>query len=274
MFKIVNKLILASQINLFEIEAPEISKKCQPGQFIILHLHEKAERIPVTIAGFDPIKGIIRIVVQETGKSTKEICSLNKSDTITDIVGPLGKPTEIENYGTSVFIGGGYGTAAALPIIKKLKEAGNEVIVIIGARTKDLVIMEEEARKISDKVYVSTDNGSYGQKGFVTDILKNIIENDKKEINFVIAVGPVPMMKAVSDLTKPYGIKTIVSLNPIMLDATGMCGVCRCTVDGKTKLACVDGPDFDGHVVDFDELEERRSIYKNEEKTALEKYAS
>lgn len=272
MFKIVRKNILATQISLFEIDAPEISRKCQAGQFVILHLHEKAERIPVTIAGFDRSKGTIKVVIQEAGKSTKEITSLNEGEGILDVAGPLGRPTKIMNYGCTVFVGGGYGTAAALPVIQKLKEEGNEVIVIIGARTKELVIMENEVKNIADKVLVSTDDGSYGYKGFVTDVLRKLIEEDKKEINFIVAVGPVPMMKAVSELTRPHKIKTVVSLNPIMLDATGMCGVCRVTVGGKTKFACVDGPDFDGHVVDFEELEERRSFYKIEEKVALEKY--
>lgn len=273
MFKILKKKNLASEINLFEIDAPEISKKCQAGQFIILHLHERSERVPVTIAGYDRAKGTIRVVIQETGKSTKELCSLNEGASILNVVGPLGKPTKIENYGCAVFVGGGYGTAASLPIIQKLKEEGNEVIVVIGARTKELVIMENETKDLADTVIISTDDGSYGHKGFVTDVLRKLIKEDKKEINFIVAVGPVPMMKAVSDLTKPHNIKTIVSLNPIMLDATGMCGACRVTVGGETKFACVDGPDFDGHIVDFEELEGRRSIYAKEEKIALEEYS-
>ncbi len=271
MFKILERETLAEHINKFVVEAPLIAKKALPGQFVILRLHEKGERIPITICETDPEKGTITLVVQEVGKTTYELGTYQAGDEIADIIGPLGKPAEIEKVGTVVAIGGGVGTAIVYPEAKAFKEKGNYVISIIGFRSKRFVILEEEMRKVSDELYVTTDDGSYGMKGFVSDKLKELIEEGRK-IDLVIAIGPAIMMKVVSDLTRPYGIKTIVSLNSIMVDGTGMCGACRVEVGGKTRFACVDGPEFDGHQVDFDLLIKRLAMYKEEERIALERY--
>ncbi|RKZ20051.1 sulfide/dihydroorotate dehydrogenase-like FAD/NAD-binding protein [bacterium] len=271
MFKILERETLAEHINKFVVEAPLIAKKALPGQFVILRLHEKGERIPITICEADPEKGTITLVVQEVGKTTYELGTYQAGDEIADIIGPLGKPAEIEKVGTVVAIGGGVGTAIVYPEAKAFKEKGNYVISIIGFRSKRFVILEEEMRKVSDELYVTTDDGSYGMKGFVSDKLKELIEEGRK-IDLVIAIGPAIMMKVVSDLTRPYGIKTIVSLNSIMVDGTGMCGACRVEVGGKTRFACVDGPEFDGHQVDFDLLIKRLAMYKEEERIALERY--
>ncbi|RKZ21216.1 sulfide/dihydroorotate dehydrogenase-like FAD/NAD-binding protein [bacterium] len=271
MFKILERETLAEHINKFVVEAPLIAKKALPGQFVILRLHEKGERIPITICDRDPEKGTITLVVQEVGKTTYELGTYQAGDEIADIIGPLGKPAEIEKVGTVVAIGGGVGTAIVYPEAKAFKEKGNYVISIIGFRSKRFVILEEEMRKVSDELYVTTDDGSYGMKGFVSDKLKELIEEGRK-IDLVIAIGPAIMMKVVSDLTRPYGIKTIVSLNSIMVDGTGMCGACRVEVGGKTRFACVDGPEFDGHEVDFDLLIKRLAMYKEEERIALERY--
>jgi len=268
MFKIVDKQNLADSVSLFKIEAPEIAKKRKAGQFVVLRIDEKGERFPLTLAESDPKSGTITIVAQAIGKSTNYLNSLKAGDSILDIVGPLGKPTHIEKYGTVVCVGGGVGIAEVYPIAKALKEAGNKVISILGARDKSLIIFEDQIKSISDEVYVTTDNGSYGEKGFVTYPLKRLI--DSRKIDFVLAVGPTIMMKVVADATKEKNVKTFVSLNTIMLDATGMCGVCRVTVGGKSQLACVDGPEFDGHLVDFDELMKRQKIYLTEEKQSLD----
>ncbi len=271
MFKILEKERVAPGINKFVIEAPLIAKKRQPGQFIIIRLHEKGERIPITIADADPDRGSITVYVQEVGKTTMELGTYKAGDYIADVVGPLGKPTPIHPVGTVFCIGGGVGTAEVLPIAKKHKQVGNIVCAIIGARTKELIILEDEFRKFADEVYITTDDGSYGRKGFVTDELRYHIESGRK-IDEVIAVGPAIMMKAVCDLTRPYKIKTLVSLNAIMVDGTGMCGACRVEVGGETKYACVDGPEFDGHQVNFDLLLQRLATYKEEEKIAVEKF--
>lgn len=271
MFRIIEKKVLAKNVNKFVIEAPLIARKHKPGQFVVLKIGEKGERIPVTIAETDKVKGTITLIVQEVGKTTYELGTLNSGDYIQDLIGPLGKEAEIKNYGTVVTIGGGVGTAIVYPETKALKEAGNYVISIIGFRNKELVILEDEMRKCSDELYVTTDDGSYGEKGFVSDKLKELIEQGKK-IDVVIAIGPAIMMKVVCDLTKNYSIKTIVSLNSIMLDATGMCGACRVEIGGKTMFACVDGPEFDGHLVNFDLLIKRLNTYKEEEKIALERF--
>lgn len=267
--KILKVEELSPGIKLMEFAAPLIAQKVKPGQFVVLRIYEEGERIPLTIADARKEEGVLVIVFQEVGKTTKLLGTLKPGDQISDLIGPLGKPTEIENYGTVVCIGGGVGTPEIYPVAKALRQAGNKVIAIIGARSKNLLIMEDEMRSVSNELHITTDDGSYGRKGFVTDELKRIIESGIT-INRVFAVGPVIMMKAVSELTRHYNIPTIVSLNPIMLDATGMCGVCRVEVGGETKFACVDGPEFDGHKVDFDLLLARQRIYLKEEKESLE----
>ncbi len=268
MFKIVTKRDLNKDVSYFEIEAPKIAKKHKAGQFIVLRIDETGERTPVTIAGTDVPKGTITIIVQGIGKTTKRLNSLKQGDALMDVVGPLGQATHIEKFGTAVVMGGGVGIAEALPLAKAIKEAGNRTHAIIGARNKDLLIMENEMRAASDALHVTTDDGSYARKGFVTDVLKELMAAEP--IHFVLAVGPVPMMRAVVETTRPSGIKTMVSLNPIMVDGTGMCGVCRVTVGGRTRFACVDGPEFDGHEVDFDELVKRQRQYLRQEKESLD----
>ncbi len=270
MYKIVAKKDLASTIKLFEIYAPRVAKKAMPGQFVILRLDEKGERIPLTITDWSKEKGTVTVVVLEAGKTTKKLASMKVGDYILNFVGPLGKPAEVKNYGTVVFVGGGVGIALLYPEVRAFKEVGNKIITIIGARTKDLLIFEEELAKLSDELYIATDDGSKGHHGFVSDLLKKLLD-EGKHIDLVVAVGPVIMMKVISNLTKPYGIKTIVSLNPIMVDGTGMCGSCRVIVGGETKFTCVDGPEFDGHLVDFDNLIARNQRYLEEEKLALER---
>ncbi len=271
MNRIVDKKRLAEGINLFEIEAPLIAKKRKPGQFVIIRIDETGERIPLTIADVNRDKGTITIIVQIVGKTTEHLGTLNTGDSLLDVVGPLGQPTHIEKFGTVVAIGGGVGHAVCYPISKGMKDEGNYLISIIGARTKDLIILEDETKEFSDEIYITTDDGSYGRKGFVTDQLKELIDGGKK-MDLVLASGPAIMMKFVSQMTKKYGIKTIVSLNSIMVDGTGMCGVCRVEVGGKTKFACVDGPEFDGHEVNYDLLMKRLATYKEEEKLAYERY--
>ncbi|MEK6625155.1 MAG: sulfide/dihydroorotate dehydrogenase-like FAD/NAD-binding protein [Bdellovibrionota bacterium] len=275
MFKIIEGRFLSRDVKLFRIEAPRIAKKRLAGQFVILRLDEHGERIPLTIADSDSKAGTITLIVQGIGKTTKKLNTLNAGDSILDVVGPLGKASHIENFGTAVCIGGGVGTAIAFPIAKALKQAGNHTITINGARSKDLVILEQEMKKFSDEAYITTDDGSYGHHGFVTDILKKIInegQEKKQQINFVLAIGPIPMMRAVTEATRPYGIKTVVSLNPIMVDGTGMCGGCRVIVGGKSEFACVSGPEFDAHNIDFDNLINRNKTYLDLEKEATLKF--
>ena len=240
-------------VTLMEVEAPFVAKKAEAGQFIIFRVDEFGERIPLTIADYDREKGTVTIIFQAVGRSTKLLSELNEGDSIHDFVGPLGKPTELDGYKKVCVIGGGVGCAIAYPSAKALFNKGAEVDIIAGFRSKDIVILEDEMKAVSNHYYITTDDGSYGEKGFVTDKLKQLIESGN-QYDLVIAIGPIPMMKFVSLTTKPYGIKTLVSLNPIMIDGTGICGGCRVTVGGKTKFACVDGPDFDGHEVDYDEL--------------------
>jgi ferredoxin--NADP+ reductase len=268
MAKILKKEILAPNIKKFVVLVPEVAKKALPGQFVILRVCEEGERIPLTIADFDRQEGTITIVFQEVGKTTFHLGMLNEGDEILDFVGPLGKPSAIEKFGTVCCIGGGVGTPEIYPVARALKEVGNYIISIIGARSKNLVIMEKEMKAVSNELYVTTDDGSYGMKGLVTDALKKLLQENKK-IDRVIAVGPVIMMKAVSELTKDYNIKTIVSLNAMMLDGTGMCGICRVEIGGETKFACVDGPEFDGHLVNYDLLMARLRTYLEEEKISL-----
>jgi ferredoxin--NADP+ reductase len=254
-------------IKKFNIEAPKIAAKRKAGQFVIIRIKEGGERIPLTIADSDTQEGTITIIVQGIGKTTKELNSLEAGDSILDVVGPLGKPSHIEKFGTAISIGGGVGTAIAYPIAKALKDAGNHTISIIGGRTKEHIIMEDELNKVCDEVYPATDDGSYGFRGFVTQKLQELI-NAKRKIDFVLAIGPIPMMKAVAETTRPYKIPTVVSLNPVMVDGTGMCGGCRAIVDNKTVFVCVDGPEFDAHKVDFDTLMKRNQVYREEEKEA------
>ena len=270
MHKIISASFIAPNIKRFTIEAPKIAKKRKAGQFVIIRTNDHGERIPLTIADSDSEKGTIDIIVQGIGKTTKELNSLQNGEYISDIVGPLGKASHIENFGTAVSIGGGVGTAIAYPTAVALKQAGNHTISIIGGRTKEFVILEDEMKKVCDEVFVTTDDGSYGKHGFVTDQLKQLIETRK--IDFVLAIGPIPMMKAVADVTRKKGIQTVVSLNPIMVDGTGMCGGCRATVDNKTVFVCVDGPEFDAHKVDFKTLMTRNRTYLMEEKTSVEEH--
>ncbi|MBC8569535.1 sulfide/dihydroorotate dehydrogenase-like FAD/NAD-binding protein [Zongyangia hominis] len=264
MYKIVTKRQLNDAVTLMEVDAPYVAKKALAGQFIIFRVDEFGERIPLTIADYDREKGTVTIIFQAVGRSTKLLASLNEGDYIHDFVGPLGVPTHLDGYKKVCVIGGGVGCAIAYPSAKALFQKGVEVDIIAGFRSKDIVILEEEMKAVATHYYLTTDDGTYGEKGFVTDKLKALIEAGN-QYDLVIAIGPIPMMKFVSLTTKPYGIKTMVSLNPIMIDGTGMCGGCRVTVGGQTKFACVDGPDFDGHQVDFDELMKRNSFYKEEE---------
>ncbi|GAB6062832.1 sulfide/dihydroorotate dehydrogenase-like FAD/NAD-binding protein [Deferrisoma palaeochoriense] len=272
MFTIVEKQTLAPTVHRMVIQAPEIARKHRAGNFVILRIHEKGERIPLTVADKDPEAGTITLVFQAVGKTTSELGTLKAGDALLDLAGPLGKPTHIERFdGVTVCVGGGIGVAPVHPIACALKEAGNRVVSIIGARTKELLIMEDEMRRASDELLVATDDGSYGHHGFVTDVLKQVIEREGKEnVSLVVAIGPVPMMRACCRVTEPYGVHTVVSLNPIMVDATGMCGACRVTVGGETKFACVDGPEFDGHQVDFDELAKRLRMYVEDERRAMQ----
>jgi ferredoxin--NADP+ reductase len=271
MYKIINARFLAEDIKLFEIEAPKIANKRLAGQFVIIRIDDQGERIPLTIADSDIKKGTITIIVQGIGKTTRHLNSLDAGDSIMDVVGPLGTPSHIEKFGTAVSIGGGVGTAIAYPTAVALKEAGNHVITINGARSKELVILEHEMKAVSDESYVTTDDGSYGFHGFVTQKLQALIDEGKK-IDFVLAIGPIPMMKAVAEVTRPHNIKTVVSLNPIMVDGTGMCGGCRVIVDGESQFACVDGPEFDAHSVDFKNLTDRNKMYNDFEQNSLEKF--
>jgi len=271
MHKVVRTDILAPSMFLMELEAPKVAGKRKPGQFIILRTDETGERVPFTIADSDSARGTITIIYQVVGKTTDQMSKLKEGDSILDVVGPLGKPTHIEKFGTVCCIGGGTGIAIAYPIAKALAEAGNKVISILGARTKDLLFYEDEVGAISDELIICTDDGSYGQKGLVTEMLKQLIDRGEV-INMVVAIGPVPMMKFVSMMTKEFEIPTIVSLNPIMIDGSGMCGGCRVVVGGKTRFACVDGPEFDAHQVDFELLTKRLATYRDEEIEAHERF--
>lgn len=261
MYKIVRKKSLNPTVTLMDIDAPAVAKKAEPGQFIILRVDEYGERIPLTVADYDRQKGTVTIIFQVVGATTEKLNALNEGDCLHDFVGPLGKPSETEGLKKVAVIGGGVGCAIAYPVAKKLFEQGTEVHSIVGFRNKDLVILEDEFKSHSSKYVIVTDDGSYGAKGLVTDALKQLIESGET-YDEVIAIGPLIMMKFVCQLTKEYGIKTIVSMNPIMIDGTGMCGGCRLTVGGQTKFACVDGPDFDGHLVDFDLAMKRAVMYR------------
>jgi ferredoxin--NADP+ reductase len=271
MFEILKRQEMADgTVVLNEISAPLIAKKAKPGQFVILKANETGERIPLTMAEADPKKGIITIIYQIVGKTTALFKSLQVGDKFQDVIGPLGKATHLEKMGTVVCVGGGTGVAVMHPITRGLKEVGNNVIAIIGARTKDLLILEDKMAAASHELHVCTDDGSYGHHGFVTDVLKEILE--KEDVKLVVGIGPVPMMKFVCKVTEQFKVKTLVSLNSIMVDGTGMCGCCRVSVGGKTQFACVDGPEFDGHEVDFEELTQRLQAYTAEEAAAYGKY--
>jgi len=273
MFEIMKRQEMADgTVVLNEIGAPKIANKAKPGQFVILKANETGERIPLTMADTNTKKGTLTVIYQVVGKSTALFKSLQVGDRFQDVIGPLGKPTHLEKVGTVVCVGGGTGVAVIHPITRGLKEIGNHVIAIIGARTKDLLILEDKMTAASNELHVCTDDGSYGHHGFVTDVLKEVLE--KEDVKLVVGIGPVPMMKFVSKLTAEYKVRTLVSLNSIMVDGTGMCGCCRVSVGGKTQFACVDGPEFDGHQVDFDELAQRLDAYKEEERRAYEKYTA
>ncbi len=267
MYRIVEKRELARGVDEFIVEAPEISRRAKPGQFVILRVVARGERIPLTIADTDPDSGTVTLMVQRVGKSTYHLSCFEEGNSIRDLVGPLGRPTHIERWGHVVAVGGGLGLAPIHHICKGVKEAGNELTVIMGFRSKDLIFWEDRMQIIADELIITTNDGSYGKKGLVTDALRELLESRK--IDAVICAGPVPMMKAVAQLTKPYEIYTVASLNPIMVDGTGMCGACRVTVGGQVKFACVDGPEFDAHQVDFDELINRLRMFKEQESLAM-----
>ncbi len=272
--KILVKEQLSENVFKMVLESPKIAQKRKAGQFVVLRIHEEGERVPLTIADADSSKGTVTIIFQVVGKSTGHLADLNAGDELLDLVGPLGKPTHIEKVGTVACIGGGVGIAPVYPITQALKNAGNHIISIIGARTKDLLIMEDEMKAVSDEYVAATDDGSYGFHGFVSQALESKYLLTGKKIDEVVAIGPVPMMRAVCDTTKKYNVPTVVSLNSIMVDATGMCGACRVSVGGKTRFVCVDGPEFDGHQVDFRQLMDRQKIYLGEEKECYDHYCS
>ena len=272
MYKIVRKKELNEAVTLLEVEAPFIAKKAKAGQFIIFRIDEMGERVPLTIAGYDREKGTVTIIFQKVGFSTIALGKLNEGDYIQDFVGPLGKPTPVEGKKRVCVVGGGVGCAIALPSAAGFKEAGAEVDVIVGFRNKDIVILEDEFKAVADNLYLMTDDGSYGEHGFVTVKLKELLEKGN-QYDEILAIGPIPMMKFVAKTTEPFGVHTSVSLNPIMVDGTGMCGGCRVTVGGETKFACVDGPEFDGHKVDFDELMKRNSVYRGREAEVTKDHA-
>ena len=264
MYQIVRKESLSADVKLFEVAAPRIAKKAQPGQFVIVRVDEEGERIPLTIADFNREAGTIVLIFQEVGASTRLMGQLEQGQSLHDLVGPLGQKTHIEKLGTVICVGGGIGVAPVYPIARGMKEAGNEVISIIGARNKDLLIYEKEMAAVSDELVVTTDDGSYGEAGRVTGPLQRLLESGKK-IDLVMAIGPVIMMKSVAETTRPFGVPTVVSLNPVMVDGTGMCGGCRVSLGEEVKFACVDGPEFDAHKVDFDALMSRQRMYKSQE---------
>lgn len=270
MNKIISKEILSENVVKLEIEAPRIAKKRKAGHFVIVKIGEKGERIPLTISQADESKGTITLILQKVGVTSHKIASLNKGDYITDVVGPLGQATHIEKFGTVLCSGGGVGIAPLLPIVQEMKAAGNRVISVLGARNKDLLILEDEIRACSDEVIIMTDDGSHGTKGLITQGMEEVIQREK--VNFAVTIGPAIMMKFTSMVTKKYNIPTVASLNTIMVDGTGMCGACRISIGGQTKFVCVDGPEFDAHQIDFDEMLMRLGTYKNEESEAYQTY--
>ncbi|MBU4346756.1 MAG: sulfide/dihydroorotate dehydrogenase-like FAD/NAD-binding protein [Candidatus Omnitrophica bacterium] len=279
MSRIIHKEDLAKDIIRLEVETPQIAKKARAGQFVVIIIEEQGERIPLTLANWDKDKGVISLIFQKVGFTTRKLGALNIGDSIGHILGPLGHATDARNIGTVICIGGGVGVAEVYPVCRAFKEAGNRLIGIIGSRSKDLLILENEMRGVCDELFIATDDGSAGHKGFVTDVLEEYFKTIEQSTNtrypdLVYAIGPLPMMRAVSEFTRRYDVKTTVSLNPIMVDATGMCGSCRCSVAGKTVFACVDGPEFDGHQADFGELEKRLELFKDQEKKIDEKFSA
>ena len=271
MYRITAKEELSPVTKLFTVQAPEVARRAKAGQFVIVRIDEEGERVPLTVADYDRESGEITLVLQEVGKTTKQLGALKSGDDLASFVGPLGRPTEIEKFGTVVCVGGGVGIAPIYPIARALREAGNQVISIIGARNKDLLFWEDKMRSVSDEIVVCTDDGSYARKALVTEPLKELLQSDRK-VQMIWAIGPAIMMKFCALTTQPFGVKTMVSLNSIMVDGTGMCGACRVEVEGQTKFVCVDGPEFDGHQVDWNLLMERQRIYLNQEKLATERY--
>jgi ferredoxin--NADP+ reductase len=272
MYEIARKRVLNEQVKLFEVKAPTVAKKALPGQFVIVRIGESGERVPFTISDADAGRGTVTFIAQEVGKTTRVLGALGEGDFLDNFVGPLGKPTHFEDgISRAIVIGGGLGSAIAYPQSKALHSKGVLVDTIVGFRNVDLVILEDEMKAVSSRLIVTTDDGSYGMKGFVTEALKMLLESENK-YDAVVAIGPPIMMKVVCDITRPYNVRTLVSLNPIMVDGTGMCGCCRVTVGGQTRFACVDGPDFDGHEVDFDELMKRNTMYREQEKLSLERH--
>jgi ferredoxin--NADP+ reductase/dihydroorotate dehydrogenase electron transfer subunit len=270
-YQIIEKKEIASSVHMMKIKAPDVAKAAKAGQFIILRIDETSERVPLTIADFDANEGTVTIIFQEMGKTTKQLAKMSASDELQDFVGPLGTPADVRELGTVILVGGGVGIAPVYPQVKAYREAGNKVISVIGARNESLLILEDEMRAASDELHVATDDGSKGHHGFVTDVVKNILDNGEKVARIVV-IGPPILMKVAAGMTKPYGVETIVSLNPIMIDGTGMCGGCRVSVGGETKFACVDGPEFDAHKVDFNLLMSRLALYRNEESKCQENH--
>ena len=272
MFKIRDAVWLAPQVRRIDVEAPRIARRHKPGHFVIVRVCDNGERIPLTVASSDAERGIITLVVQVVGMTTEMLCALESGESISDVVGPMGKPTHIRNFGHALLVGGGVGTAVIYPQAVGLKQAGNTVSAIIGGRSKEYVIFEAELGEFCDHVYPCTDDGSYGYPGFVTGKLKELLDEPGCDVGAILMAGPVPMMRAVADVTRPYSVTTIASLNPIMVDGTGMCGGCRVTVGGEMKFACVDGPEFDAHEVDFTELSDRLATYRKQETAAWDQY--
>ncbi|WP_406659824.1 sulfide/dihydroorotate dehydrogenase-like FAD/NAD-binding protein [Methanolobus sp. ZRKC3] len=271
-YKIIEKKEIASNVCMMKIMAPDVARAAKAGQFIILRIEENSERIPLTIADFDVNEGYVTIIFQEMGKTTKQLAKMTEGDDIQDFVGPLGKESDVEKLGTVILVGGGVGIAPVYPQVKAYREAGNKVISVIGARNESLLILEDEMRDFSDELYVATDDGSKGHHGFVTDVVKNILDSGA-DIARIVVIGPPILMRVAANMTAPYGVETLVSLNPIMIDGTGMCGGCRVSVGNETKFACVDGPEFDGHKVDFNLLMSRLGLYRDEEAHCLENHA-
>lgn len=269
--KVIDNVKISDLIWKMRIEVPRLVTKAKAGQFVILRVNDEGERVPMSIAGLDKEKGILTIVYQVVGKTSALMTTVPKGGELSDCVGPLGLPSHVENWGTACVIGGGIGIAPIYPIARAYKEAGNKLITIVGSRSKELLFYEEEHKAIADELYICTDDGSYGHHGFVSDMLKKLLDDGVK-IGMIMAIGPVPMMKVVSNLTKGYNVPTWVSLNPLMIDGTGMCGGCRVSIGGETKFACVDGPDFDGHKVDFDLLTKRLSAYHEQEREAMKRF--